>query len=154
MTLSTITAYAGELKSYLGARGEPIDIEVEKGAIRKFARAIGETNPLYFDEEYAATTRFGGMIAPPTFVAALKAPLPVLPEPPFSFRVHLHTGDVIENFRPVRAGDVITSVAELTDVFEKPGRAGHLLFITFTFHLSGPGGEPVARLAWTEAQRQ
>jgi hypothetical protein len=32
-----------------------------------FARAIGDTNPIYADADYAATTEVGAIIAPPTF---------------------------------------------------------------------------------------
>ena len=46
---------------------------VEAGALIKFARAIGETNPLYLDESYARTTRFGALIAPPTYVSCFTA---------------------------------------------------------------------------------
>jgi acyl dehydratase len=150
--VSAITAYAEELKAHIGVRGKPVDIEIEKGAIRKFARAIGETNPLYFDEAYAAKTRFGAIVAPPTFLAVLKAPLPDLPPPASKFSVHLHADDVIENSLPVKAGDVITSVAELTGVFEKSGRSGPMLFMTVTFHMTNQMGEPVATVAWTEVR--
>jgi hypothetical protein len=40
---------------------------VEASHIMMFARSIGETNPIYFDAEYAATTEVGAVIAPPTF---------------------------------------------------------------------------------------
>ena len=40
---------------------------IEKGHIMMFARAIGDENPIYYDEEYAQD-RLGGIIAPPTFI--------------------------------------------------------------------------------------
>jgi acyl dehydratase len=43
---------------------------VEAGHILQFARAIGDPNPIYHDETYAAGTDVGGVIAPPTFLAA------------------------------------------------------------------------------------
>ncbi|MDP6606768.1 MAG: MaoC family dehydratase N-terminal domain-containing protein [Dehalococcoidia bacterium] len=43
---------------------------VEAGHIMMFARAVGDANAIYSDEEYAKTTEPGGMIAPPTFVQA------------------------------------------------------------------------------------
>jgi hypothetical protein len=43
---------------------------VEAGHITLFARAVGDANQIYSDEEYAKTTEPGGMIAPPTFVQA------------------------------------------------------------------------------------
>jgi hypothetical protein len=44
--------------------------KVEAGHITLFARAVGDANQIYSDEEYAKTTEPGGMIAPPTFVQA------------------------------------------------------------------------------------
>ena len=43
---------------------------VEATHIMMFARAIGDTNPIYSDAEYAKGTEVGAVIAPPTFVQA------------------------------------------------------------------------------------
>ena len=43
---------------------------VDRTAIMLFASAIGETNPIYYDEEHARATGLGGVIAPPTFGVA------------------------------------------------------------------------------------
>jgi acyl dehydratase len=40
---------------------------VDRTGILLFASALGETNPIYYDEEYAQSTPLGGVIAPPTF---------------------------------------------------------------------------------------
>jgi len=34
--------------------------------IQNFARAIGDMNPLYFDEDYAKKSAYEGLIAPPS----------------------------------------------------------------------------------------
>lgn len=34
-------------------------------AIQKYCRVVGDLNPLYFDEAYAKTTPYKGLIAPP-----------------------------------------------------------------------------------------
>jgi hypothetical protein len=44
----------------------PVDLT----SIMLFASAIGETNPIYYDEEQAKKTPLGGVIAPPTFANA------------------------------------------------------------------------------------
>jgi hypothetical protein len=44
----------------------PVDLT----SIMLFASAVGETNPIYYDEAYAKTTPLGTVIAPPTFAAA------------------------------------------------------------------------------------
>ena len=41
---------------------------VEAGHIMLFARAVGDANQIYYDEDYAGGTEPGGIIAPPTFV--------------------------------------------------------------------------------------
>ncbi len=43
---------------------------VEASHIMMFARSVGDTNPIYRDEEYAKGTEPGGIIAPPTFAQA------------------------------------------------------------------------------------
>jgi acyl dehydratase len=43
---------------------------VDATAIMLFASAIGETNAIYYDEDYAAKTPLEGVIAPPTFAIA------------------------------------------------------------------------------------
>ncbi len=43
---------------------------VEASHILMFARAVGDKNPIYSDEEYAKGTEPGSIIAPPTFAQA------------------------------------------------------------------------------------
>ena len=43
---------------------------VEAGHIMLFARAVGDTNQIYHDADYAQGTEPGSIIAPPTFVQA------------------------------------------------------------------------------------
>ena len=45
--------------------------ELGRATIHKFAVAVGDTNPLYYDEEFAKKTRYGGIIAPPTLIFEL-----------------------------------------------------------------------------------
>jgi len=43
------------------------EFPVDRTGILLFASALGETNPIYCDEEYAQKTELRGVIAPPTF---------------------------------------------------------------------------------------
>jgi hypothetical protein len=43
---------------------------IEAGHILMFARSIGDPNLIYADEEYAAGTEVGAILAPPTFAQA------------------------------------------------------------------------------------
>ena len=65
----------------IGLEGSPVTVEVEKGAIIKFAQAIGDDNPLFNDEVEARRSRYGGLIAPPTFLRSMTSVRPQLPLP-------------------------------------------------------------------------
>ena len=113
----------------MGQETDPITTEVERGAIIKFARAIGDDNPLFNDEAAARSTRYGGLIAPPTFLRSVNSPRPELPfELPFTRM--LDGGSDWEYFEPVRPGDHITSVARITSISERTGRLGAMVFMT------------------------
>ena len=43
--------------------------------IRNFARGVGDDNPLWNDEQYGPTTRWGSQIAPPSMTTILNAPM-------------------------------------------------------------------------------
>ena len=50
---------------------EPWCYEATRDNIRHYAHGIGDDNPLWCDPAYAATARFGTIVAPPSFVFAL-----------------------------------------------------------------------------------
>ena len=62
-----------EVRKQIGIQSEARIVDVERGAIRRFAEAIGDPNPLFNDETSARKTCFGGMVAPPTFCRSLGA---------------------------------------------------------------------------------
>ena len=112
----------------IGQKSEPRSIDIEKGAIIKFAQAIEDDNPLYNDEMAARDSRYGGLIAPPTFLRSVG-----VDRPPYTFDMHfnrmLDGGSDWEYFHPVRAGDRITAISEIADINERIGRMG-LMIIT------------------------
>ncbi|MDP6550343.1 MAG: MaoC family dehydratase N-terminal domain-containing protein, partial [Dehalococcoidia bacterium] len=85
----------------IGAESPPIYLEVEKGAIIRFAEAIGDDNHLFSDEEAARQSQYGGLIAPPTFLRSAKAGRPELPFK-VPFQRALDGGSDWEYFEPVR----------------------------------------------------
>ena len=96
--------------------------EVEKGAIRRFADAVDDYNPLYHDEEYARKSKYGSIIAPPGFFGwpskqARNSPLAVdiptelesaFERAGYPLSLVLDGGMEYEFFLPVRAGDVLS----------------------------------------------
>jgi len=76
-----------------------------KDAIRKFADGIGDINPLWHDEGYAKKTRYGRIVAPPSWVYSVY-PTWVLQGLP---GVHaFHSGNDWEFYKPIFEGDKIT----------------------------------------------
>ncbi len=92
--------------------------EVEKGMMKKIPWCVGDPNPLWRNEQYARETKWGGIIASPSFVEFLRfrpmsnydgpprpaAPRGGLPGNP----ANVVGGETVEYFKPIRAGDVIT----------------------------------------------
>ncbi len=122
------SAITPEMRAAVGVESEPYVNDVEKGAILKFARAIGDTNPIHTDEEAARQSRYGGLVAPPTFFRSLRSgAMKVDVKSPYS--ANLDGGSEWEYNEPARPGDQITVTTMVSNVFERPGRLGNMLFI-------------------------
>ena len=113
----------------IGTESPPVTLEVEKGAIARFSEAIEDPNPLYIDEVTARRSRYGGIIATPTFLRNLRTERLELPFEEKFQRV-LDGGSEWEYFEPVRVGDRITAVNRVTDVSERAGRLGPMIFVS------------------------
>ena len=109
----------------IGVESAPTTTDVEKGHIARFAEAIGDDNPAYTE----GTPETGGIVAPPTFLRAMRAVRPELPfEIPFT-RL-LDGGSDWEYFEHVRPGDVITAVGRVEDIRERTGSIGQMIITT------------------------
>ncbi|HAL47340.1 MAG TPA: MaoC family dehydratase [Dehalococcoidia bacterium] len=116
------------MRAAINVESEPYTNAVEQGAIEKFARAIGDTNPLFSDEAAARKSRYGGIIGPPTFFRSLRSgPSKVDVQSPYP--ANLDGGSEWEYFEPVRPGDRITVTTYLANAFERAGRLGNMLFM-------------------------
>jgi acyl dehydratase len=118
-----------EVRKQIGLQSEAHVVEVERGAIRRFVEAIGDPNPVFHDEAAARKTRFGGIIAPPTFCRSLGAAIPEIKINMPQFR-GLDGGSEWEYLEPIRPGDRIRVVTKIADIRESAGRLGAMVFIT------------------------
>lgn len=143
-----------EMRSLVGVESEPSVFEIEKEAIRRWAEAIGDANPLYHDEEYARKSQYGGIIAPPGFIGNYVYPVKVgkpAPRVPSPFSMGLAGGNEYEFFKPIRAGDVLTATTKLADLYERQGRPeiGRMLFQVVETTYKDQKGEVVAKARFT-----
>lgn len=129
---------------------ESISHPVAVSDIRKWAIAVyypDDPPRLFWDEDFAADTAHGGIVAPEEFNPfAWSTQEPSLADPhvsqtafserelgvePPKFKAILLT-EIRESYGPsrIRPGDVIRSVHRITDYFEREGRMGHMLYTT------------------------
>lgn len=122
--------------------GEPLEITRE--GIRRFAEALGDTNPLYHDPQAAASSVHGGTPMPPGFlITAMRSggerdfqiPLPV------SRRIRGE--EELEFLRPVVAGDTVTAATRITGIELKEARSGPMVLIRTETVYTNQRGEPV-----------
>lgn len=111
-------------RSFVGTATAPFVIEVEKGAIRAFADAIGDRSPLCRNEAYAKSRGYAGLVAPLTFPASFR------PRERQPWMLSLDESRVLageQYFKYVRrvvSGDILTCRLHLVRVDEKHGRSG------------------------------
>jgi len=139
-----------EIRGRLGVEGEPRVYEIEKGMIRRFVQTIDDLNPLWQDEECAKKSKYGGIVAPPTFIPIVgneqfqSLLVSLLPES------KLHGGTELECYQPVRPGDTITVTIKIADVREREGKKmGKMVFMIFEVTYKNQRQELVARCQQT-----
>ena len=124
------------LRSKLGVEWEPRSYQIEREMIRRFARAIGDPNPLWQD----------GVIAPPAFVLAIGFEQFVDEVMSLaSFGTVLMGGTELEFYYPIRLGDVITVSFKISSLRERQGKMGKMAFMTFDSTYKSQGQELVAK---------
>jgi len=120
---------------------EPVDA----GKIRRFARSLGFEDPRYYDWQG------GNPIAPATFVFSVNhdsgvemdeagRPKNRLSLPP-PFGPPMRAGNRYQFFQPVRVGDQIRIKRKITDLKEKEGKSGTLLFLSYNLQYTNQKGE-------------
>ena len=97
-------------------RGARATIELTHDNIRDFALYMGSENPLFLDESYASSSRWGGAIAPQAMVGQ------AIIAPGLRGIQWIYAGIDWEFFQVMRPGDVITQRGHLVDAVEKRGR--------------------------------
>lgn len=111
-------------KSLIGRESEPVVHDVEKNAVRRFAEALGDPNPIYADEAAAKAAGHPGLVAPPTFAATLVANERFRHSLDLGTRNILHGEQTIELARAIVAGERITVKSKVADVQERTGASG------------------------------
>ncbi|WP_341197468.1 FAS1-like dehydratase domain-containing protein [Hyphomonas chukchiensis] len=137
MTTGTDTLIVPELREAKGRWGKTrYSPPVSSSDIRKWVIATywPETPPpIYWDEAYAATTRWGGIIAPPDFNPFAwpvhRPDFTALPGPKGVRLTSLNGGQLETYGVPQRPGDVIAERERIESFKERQGRFGLMLYL-------------------------
>jgi acyl dehydratase len=112
--------------------------------MQAFARALGETDPVWLDAEAAARGPHGGLVAVPTFCLKFRSRRFYPPDMPRLSRTGFDAGKDVEFGVPIRPGDRIGVTATLQELYEKTGRSGAMVFVVIRFTMTNQRRETVA----------
>jgi len=120
-----------------------VTYEVGREKIREFARAVGETNPIYHEPEAAKAAGHPEQVAPLTFPTVLhlrSGPQVVMdPELGLDYSLVVHGTQEFEYRRPIVAGDILTATPRIAEITAK----GPHEFLTIETTMTDAEGEAV-----------
>lgn len=120
---------------------------IEQGAIQRYANAVGDSNPLYNNVEYAKRSEWGRLMAPPAFIGwpveaggldlvkfvekliAQGAPVGAL-----------DGGVDYEFYTPVGAGDILMSVTRISNIEGRETKMGATMVTTIETTFTNQNG--------------
>jgi acyl dehydratase len=135
-------------RRHIGHSMPPFQVEVEKGRLRFFAKATGQSDPVYVDEEAARAAGHPGLPVPPTFLFCLEMespnPAAIRELLGMDYRSLLHGEQGFTYHAMAYAGDTLTYRQRIADIYDKKG--GALEFVVRLTSVSNQRDEPVAEL--------
>ena len=141
-------------RSLYGKEHEAGPFEVTKEQIKAFSQSIGDSNPIFNDQEAAQAAGYADVVAPPTF-CTLMVHRVELPDIKLKFgRMRMHAGQRVQPRAPIVAGDLLTASSHLKDVYPKTGRSGTMVFIVWETTFRNQNGEVVADVQESFACRE
>jgi hypothetical protein len=139
-----------EMRDRVGKEGLPSTLEVDKTSVRMFARAVGYTDPVFYDEDEAKRRGFRSLPAPPGYLGTqVFDPATSGTGGPEGFLIGpykriLNGGTEIEYLGDICAGDVLTSRSKIADLIERQGSVGPMLLTMSEASFTNQDGTLVA----------
>ena len=135
-------------RKWLGYESPPSVLPIERSRLQFFAKATGQTDPIYLDVDAARAAGYPDLPAPPTFLFAAELDsgesFKLIADLGIPIAKLLHGEQGFTYHRPVCAGDTVTVRSRISDIYDKKG--GALEFIIKTFRATNQRDELVAEL--------
>jgi acyl dehydratase len=135
-------------RKWIGYELPASELPIERSRLRFFAKAIGETDPVYTDEAAARDAGYADLPAPPTFLFAAEldsgANDRLLADLGIPFAKLLHGEQSFTHYRAACAGDTITMRSRIDDIYDK--KNGALEFVVKTSRATNQRSELVAEM--------
>jgi acyl dehydratase len=132
-------------RKWIGKAYGPIKYEIGREKMKEYASAAKDGRPIYHDEEFAATTKYGDIIAMPNFAAVygLRGAAMVLldQEVKLNLAMLVHGAQEFEWFTVVKPYDKIVETGRIADIYDKGG----LDFVVYEGESRNQDGELVCR---------
>ena len=142
-------------RRHIGHTLEPFSVPVEAGRLRFFAKATGQTDPVYTDPAAARDAGHRNLPVPPTFLFCLEMdgpnPAAIRELLGLDYRRLLHGEQQFTYHAMAHAGDVLTFEQRIDDIYDKKG--GALEFVVRLTRVSNQRGALVAELRGVTVMR-
>lgn len=135
-------------KKWMGYELPVSTLQLERGRLRAFARAIGEIDPVYVDVQAARAAGYPDLPAPPTFLFAAEqdsgTQMAMAKAMGISLDKLLHGEQGFTYHRPTCAGDTVTVRTRVSEIYDRKG--GALEFVVTLSDVRNQHDELVAEL--------
>jgi len=135
-------------KKWIGHELTPSVMTIDRSRLQFFARAIGETDPVYTDVAAAQAAGYADLPVPPTFLFGAEldsgASDRLVADLGIPFANLLHGEQRFTYRHPACAGDTVTVRSRITDVYDKKG--GALEFVVKSSNATNQSGVLLAEM--------
>jgi len=135
-------------RKWIGHELPASQLPIERSRLRFFAKAIGETDPVYTEEAAARNAGYPDLPAPPTFLFAAELDSGVndqlLADLGVPLAKLLHGEQGFSYHRPACVGDTITVRSRIEDIYDK--KNGALELVVKTSRATNQNDELVAEM--------
>ncbi len=155
MTQQAESVITDEMRAIIGKEGAATTLEVENGGCRMFARSVGHTDPIFYDEDAAKAAGHRGIVAPPGYLGTPvfnpsrgeRSPAETAGSGySIPYKRVLNGGTDYEYLDTVCAGDLLTARTKITDFAERTGSIGPMLITSRQTTFTNQDGKVVAKM--------